>query len=259
VGFYGGINYGFGYFGVGFVGGRWDGGHFFYNRAVANINIENIHNVYEDRVNVTVNHTSFNGGPGGIDARPTPQDEAAERGRHVGPVAAQNQHMQAARGNPEMRASANHGKPPIAATARPGEFSGHGVTAAREAGGDYHPPADRAQTDRGGAHPEAGAPNHASDLKAPERITPNTGDAGRDRKIAQQQEKLQAKQEKERQKLEKQQENEHKQAAKQHYSDTQKQVMEQRHQQQTQQLQQRHTEQQQNLQRQAQPARGGKR
>ena len=39
VGFYGGINYGFGYFGVGFEGGRWDGGHFFYNRSVNNVNI----------------------------------------------------------------------------------------------------------------------------------------------------------------------------------------------------------------------------
>jgi WXXGXW repeat (2 copies) len=29
VGFYGGINYGFGYFGVGFEGGRWDSGRFF--------------------------------------------------------------------------------------------------------------------------------------------------------------------------------------------------------------------------------------
>ena len=28
VGFYGGINYGFGYFGVGFYGGYWNGGHF---------------------------------------------------------------------------------------------------------------------------------------------------------------------------------------------------------------------------------------
>ena len=34
VGFYGGINYGFGYGGVGFFGGRWDGGHFAYNTAV---------------------------------------------------------------------------------------------------------------------------------------------------------------------------------------------------------------------------------
>jgi hypothetical protein len=33
VGYYGGINYGFGYFGVGFYGGYWGGGHFFYNSA----------------------------------------------------------------------------------------------------------------------------------------------------------------------------------------------------------------------------------
>src|SRR5215468_6813314 len=36
VGYYGGINYGFGYFGSGFVGGRWDRGRFFYNREVNN-------------------------------------------------------------------------------------------------------------------------------------------------------------------------------------------------------------------------------
>src|ERR1700746_36088 len=39
VGFYGGINYGFGYFGVGFEGGRWDHDRFFYNRSVNNINV----------------------------------------------------------------------------------------------------------------------------------------------------------------------------------------------------------------------------
>ncbi len=33
VGYYGGINYGFGYFGVGFYGGYWGGGHFWYNRC----------------------------------------------------------------------------------------------------------------------------------------------------------------------------------------------------------------------------------
>src|SRR6202050_4894465 len=50
VGFYGGINYGFGYFGHGFEGGRWDNGHFFYNRAVTNVNVTVIHNVYETKV-----------------------------------------------------------------------------------------------------------------------------------------------------------------------------------------------------------------
>ena len=45
VGFYGGINYGFGYFGHGYEGGRWDNGHFFYNRSVNNVNVTVIHNV----------------------------------------------------------------------------------------------------------------------------------------------------------------------------------------------------------------------
>src|SRR5215471_97929 len=43
VGFYGGINYGFGYFGEGYQGGRWNNGQFYYNRTVNNINITNIH------------------------------------------------------------------------------------------------------------------------------------------------------------------------------------------------------------------------
>ena len=50
MGFYGGIDYGFGYFGVGFVGGRWDNGHFFYNRSVVNIDVNVIHNVYNSPV-----------------------------------------------------------------------------------------------------------------------------------------------------------------------------------------------------------------
>src|SRR5579871_5395446 len=44
IGFYGGINYGFGYFGEGYAGGRWEGDRFFYNRSVTNINVVNIRN-----------------------------------------------------------------------------------------------------------------------------------------------------------------------------------------------------------------------
>ncbi|MGB6025370.1 MAG: YXWGXW repeat-containing protein [Candidatus Sulfotelmatobacter sp.] len=79
IGFYGGINYGFGYFGTGFEGGRWDNGHFFYNRAVMNVNVSDIHNVYNTKIDTTtISRVSYNGGNGGIDARPTPQEEAAE-------------------------------------------------------------------------------------------------------------------------------------------------------------------------------------
>ena len=98
VGFYGGINYGFGYFGVGFEGGRWDNGHFFYNRAVTNVNVTVIHNVYNTTViNRTENRVSFNGGNGGVQARPNAEQEAAEHERHVPPVAQQTRHVQEAR------------------------------------------------------------------------------------------------------------------------------------------------------------------
>src|SRR5580704_5296103 len=164
IGFYGGINYGFGYFGTGFAGGRWDNGHFFYNRAVMNVNVTNIHNVYNTTINTTtINRVSYNGGNGGIDARPTPQEEAAEHERHIAPVAAQSEHLQSARGNPQLRASANHGKPPIAATEKPGEFSGHGVVEAKEAGAPY-----KAADNRGAAEPRAESPArpaiHPNDL-----------------------------------------------------------------------------------------------
>src|ERR1700687_3325303 len=44
VGFYGGINYGFGYGGFGYDGGYWRGRDFFYNRSVNNV--RNVTNVY---------------------------------------------------------------------------------------------------------------------------------------------------------------------------------------------------------------------
>src|SRR5271157_925049 len=146
VGFYGGINYGFGYFGEGYEGGRWDGGHSFYNRSVNNVNITNIHNVYDTHVTYNnESHVSYNGGNGGISARPRPEDEAAARERHIPPVATQTQHVQAARANPQQRASSNMGKPGVAATPRPGDFNDRGVVPAKEAGGSYTP------ANRGGA------------------------------------------------------------------------------------------------------------
>src|ERR1700733_16142923 len=69
VGFYGGINYGFGYGGVGFVGGEWRGGAFAYNSAYAHVDGTVVRNVYVNRTvinNTTVvNRASFNG-EGGV-------------------------------------------------------------------------------------------------------------------------------------------------------------------------------------------------
>jgi YXWGXW repeat-containing protein len=250
IGFYGGINYGFGYFGVGFLGGRWDGGHFFYNRAVLNVNVTEIHNVYNTTVenNVTVNRVSYNGGNGGVTARPTGDEEAAAHERHVGPVAAQTQHLQEARSNPQQRASANQGRPPVAATARPGEFSGNGVVKASEAGGHYTPPATRGG---GGSAP---APGHVRDLPPAEHQTaPSSGDPNLDKKNQKQLDKQYAQQQKERQKMQQQQEKEDQKVAKQN-DQAAKQQTEQRHQQQTQQLQQKHQQQNQQMQQRMAPA-----
>ncbi len=256
VGFYGGINYGFGYIGVGYEGGRWEGGHFAYNTYVNHVNTTVIHNTYNTTIvnNVNESHVSYNGGTGGVAARPTPQEEQYANERHVPPVDAQTQHVQAARGNPELRASANQGKPPIAATAKPGDFK-TGVVAARQAGGEYKPPpANAARSNEGGrgATPENEArpktPQDASDLKAHKYTAPTTGDATKDQKNQQQQDKLAAKQAQEHQKLQQQQEKEHQQATQKNYNDAQKQQMEQRHAKQTQQLEEKHATQQQNMQ-----------
>src|ERR1700732_4153108 len=146
VGFYGGIPYGYGYFGHGYEGGRWDNGHFYYNRSVNNVNITNIHNVYNTTVinnTTTVNRVSYNGGNGGINERPRPEEEAAIHERHIPPPPAQTQHVQAARTNPQLRASANQGKPPVAATPKPGAFTDRGVVQAKQAGAPYNPTANR--------------------------------------------------------------------------------------------------------------------
>jgi WXXGXW repeat (2 copies) len=143
VGFYGGVNYGFGYTGVGFFGGYWAGGHYFYNRSVTNINITNVH-IYNKTVinNVSVTRVSYNGGRGGIMARPSRDDMRFEHERHFEPTRTQMEHENGARGNHEMLASVNHGRPSIAATGRPGEFHGHDVVPAR--GGNDRPMDTRA-------------------------------------------------------------------------------------------------------------------
>jgi hypothetical protein len=260
IGFYGGINYGFGYFGNGFEGGRWEGNRFFYNRAVMNVNVTNIHNVYNTTiVNRGVeNRVSYNGGNGGLTARPTSAQEAIEHERHIAPIAAQTQHIQQARGNPELRASTNQGKPPIAATDRPGAFSGHGVVAAREAGAPYHAPANARENHpaANGAENRPANPTHASELPEHQVVTaPSTGNPKLDKKYQQQQEKLVAKQNQEHQKLQQQQAKEDQRAQQQSTNQARQQQTEQRHTQQTQQMEQRHTQQTQSLQeRQVRPA-----
>jgi WXXGXW repeat (2 copies) len=256
VGFYGGIDYGYGYFGHGYEGGRWEGDRFFYNRSVNNVNVTIIHNVYNTTVvnerNVT--RVSYNGGNGGVNARPTPQEEQAAHARHLPPAAPQRQHIQEARSNPQLRASVNRGKPPIAATPTPNAFSGRGVVPARQGGAIHGGPrnAGPGNAGRNIARPENNNSRravHPNDLPPLERpAPPTTVNSKQERKYEKQQEKLYAQQEKDRQKLQQRQEKEHQQLAKQNANDARRQQVEQRHQQQTEQLQQRHSQQQQRMQ-----------
>jgi hypothetical protein len=136
IGFYGGVNYGFGYGGVGYEGGYWRNGAFAYNRSVNNINVTNVHNVYNRTVvvnNTTINRVSYNGGTGGLQARASTQEQAAIREQHVAATGEQQTHFAAARSDRSQLASVNHGKPQMAAVRTSNEYTaGAQQRAARE-------------------------------------------------------------------------------------------------------------------------------
>ncbi|HET8765450.1 MAG TPA: YXWGXW repeat-containing protein, partial [Rhodanobacter sp.] len=118
VGFYGGIDYGYGYNGQGYYGGHWYHGAFFYNRTVNNITNVRITNVYNQTVvvNNTASRVSFNGGNGGTSVRPTPQQEAFAHEKHVEATPVQRQHVETASKDRSLFAKQNHGEPAVAAT-----------------------------------------------------------------------------------------------------------------------------------------------
>ncbi len=122
IGFYGGINYGFGYIGLGYEGGYWHANHFFYNRVYNNINVRVVHNVYSYHANVRVVNAprqSYRGGPGGVQVSPRPSEGAAWREPTAPRMSSQTQHVQnysAVRG---QFAAQNHGKPATPAISKP--------------------------------------------------------------------------------------------------------------------------------------------
>ena len=130
VGFYGGINYGFGYPGVGFFGGEWRGREFFYNRSVNRVDVHIIRNVYDrrvdDRFDRDRDRVSFNGGRGGVDARPNREEEFADHDRHFDATRDQVEHRDEASHNRAQFATFNHGRPDVAATPLPGQFNDRG-------------------------------------------------------------------------------------------------------------------------------------
>ena len=127
IGYYGGINYGFGYIGTGYYGGYWLNRDFVYNRAVTNVNMNAIHDVYDRQV-VYNGHrygphpedrVSYNGGRGGIAAQPRPSEIAEAREPHYAPLAQQRDLRVAAASNHSQFFAANGDRPGQAFSDRP--------------------------------------------------------------------------------------------------------------------------------------------
>jgi hypothetical protein len=165
VGFYGGIDYGFGYSGRGFEGARWEDGRLHYNTAVNHVNASRTQWIYNTPVNDSGNRVDYNGGSGGITARATPEEEAAARDKRSGPTLQQVQNAWFAHKDPHQHLAANHGTPPIIATSLP----------------------------QLAVHPQQ--------LPPIERFAISTGNADLDQKYQKQQDELVAKQEEERKAL----------------------------------------------------------
>jgi hypothetical protein len=163
VGYYGGVNYGFGYMGIGFVGGEWRGGVFAYNRAVMHVGDGpgwGGNRVYEDRTVITShtvvnNHVAFSGGPGGVNHPPTPAENAAMHQQHIAATSAQTQHETTAMHDTNSYASHNGGHPTNAAVARP--MGAGPSTGNRQAGGA---PAHGAANPAPQSHPAPAPQSH---------------------------------------------------------------------------------------------------
>jgi hypothetical protein len=114
VGFYGGINYGYGYFGHGYWGGRWEGNVFRYNTAVTRVNTAAVYNTsFDESVRnkeVNTSRASFNG-PDGVKAELTGEEKAAEEHRKVPLTSEQLAQRETAGKDPNLHASVNHGHP----------------------------------------------------------------------------------------------------------------------------------------------------
>jgi hypothetical protein len=192
VGYYGGIDYGFGYGGLGYEGGYWRGGNFFYNGAVNRFGGVHVTNVYVRNVTrVTVNRYAFNG-PGGVNREPTPAERAAAGERHIAPTPMQVEHVQAARQNHALLASVNHGRPAVLATPRPlgatamphptarsamapghtGVAQPHRVARTPEQSGMHQPMAPHAPTS-----PRASAPLTPHPMQQPRAMQPHPMEA----------------------------------------------------------------------------------
>jgi hypothetical protein len=118
VGYYGGLNYGYGYSGRGYQGGRWNQGH--YRR-----------DFHESARRPGNSQVSFIGGQGGWPSRPPNPDLHPRPNEHSAPSDAQMMHEYAAVTRPTQRATGSRERPLVAATPRPSAFEAAGAEHAR--------------------------------------------------------------------------------------------------------------------------------
>lgn len=155
VGFYGGVNYGYGYGGDGYEGGYWRSNHFYYNRTITHVNV-NVRNVYNYRVTIhNDSRVSYNGGNGGLHYRPTQAQMAARNERHVAALPSQRETARNAQRNPQQFDRTNHGRPQNMAETQPMN-DGRRAPAARPQ--DFHPANLPQGTSRGAAGHTGPAP-----------------------------------------------------------------------------------------------------
>ena len=121
IGFYGGIDYGFGYSGYGYDGGYWNGGQFFYNTAYNRVDRNVVRNVYAHGNGGGGRFTggvSYNGGRGGVQASPRPAEIAVMHEQRRAPMPAQAALQQRSAQNRQQLYSQNKGRPAAAVSAR---------------------------------------------------------------------------------------------------------------------------------------------
>jgi hypothetical protein len=128
VGYYGGVNYGYGYGGNGYDGGRWNGGNFAYNQSANNFGSVHVANSYQHSLAANNgSNVSYVGGANGLKTEPTAEERSAANDQHIPATAAQTSHITTAASNPALAASHNNGHPAIAATSRPAELGAVGA------------------------------------------------------------------------------------------------------------------------------------
>jgi hypothetical protein len=177
IGFYGGINYGYGYYGNGYQGGYWNRGAFYYNRSITRVN-NNVRYVYTRNVSYN-NRTrvSFNGGHGGLNVRPNQSQMNASKARRFGAIPAQRQLIHQAQQNHSQFAKVNKGKPAEVTYTRPVN-GGRKAPAARPQ--DFHPtaagrPANGARPATGTHPTNSGKPANGGHPVSSTRPAPGTG------------------------------------------------------------------------------------